>query len=65
MMKNDFFFMLKALFVLKIFILLSRLFGYIRKRFDKEEAMVNFKIYVVRDWTTNNYNTHITQYLKK
>ena len=64
MMKNDFFFMLKALFVLKIFILLSRLFGYIRKRFDKE-AMVNFKIYVVRDWTTNNYNTHITQYLKK
>ena len=27
--------------------------------------MVNFKMYDVTDWTTNNYNTHITQYLKK
>ena len=27
--------------------------------------MVSFKIYDVTDWTTNNYNTHIAQYLKK
>ena len=27
--------------------------------------MVNFKIYDVTDWTTNIYNTHIAQYLKK
>ena len=30
-----------------------------------KKAMVNFKIYYVTDWTTNNYNTHIAQYLKK
>ena len=45
--------MLKALFVLDIFTFLSRLFGYLEKRFDKK-AMVNFKIYNVTDWTTNN-----------
>ena len=27
--------------------------------------MVNFKSYDVTDWTTNNYNVHIVQYLKK
>ena len=27
--------------------------------------MVNFKIYDVTYWETNNYNTHIAQYLKK
>ena len=27
--------------------------------------MVNFKIYDMIDWTTNNYNTNIVQYLKK
>ena len=27
--------------------------------------MVNFKIYDVTDWTANNYNTHITQSVKK
>ena len=26
--------------------------------------MVNFKIYDVTDWTTNNRNTYITQYLR-
>ena len=56
--------MWKALFVLKIFKFLYWLFGYIEKRFDKK-AKVNFKIYDVADWTTNNYNTHIAQYLKK
>ena len=27
-------------------------------------AKVTFKIYDVTDWTTNNYNIHIAQYLK-
>ena len=27
--------------------------------------MVNFKIYDITEWTTNNYNTHIVHYLKK
>ena len=26
--------------------------------------MINFKIYEVTDWTTNSYNTNVTQYLK-
>ena len=63
-MKNAFYFLLIALFVLKVFTILSRLFGYVEKRFDKK-AMVNCKIYDVTDWTTNNYNTHIIQYRKK
>ena len=29
------------------------------------KAMVNVKIYDVINWEANNYNTHITQYLKK
>ena len=28
------------------------------------EAMVNFKIYDITDWETNNYDTHFVQYLK-
>ena len=63
-MKYAFYFMLIALFVLKVFTFLSRLFGYVEKRFDKK-AMVNFKIYDVTDQTTNNYSTHIVQYRKK
>ena len=26
---------------------------------------INFKIYDVTNWITDNYNTHIVQYLKK
>ena len=37
--------------------ILSRLFGYTRKQLDKT-SKVNFKIYDVRNWKTNNYNTH-------
>ena len=29
------------------------------------KTTVNFKTRDVTDWTTDNYNTHITQYLKK
>ena len=64
MMKNAIYLMLKVLFVYEMFTFLSWLFGYIEKRLTKK-AMVNFKIYDVTDWTSNNYNKHIAQYLKK
>ena len=54
-MKNAFYFMLKALFVLEIF----TLFGYVEKRLDNK-ADVNFKIYDVTDWATNNYNIYFS-----
>ena len=54
-MKNAFYFMLKALFVLEIF----TLFGYVEKRLDKK-VDVNFKIYDVTDWATNNYNIYFS-----
>ena len=64
MMKIIFYLMLKALFVLEIFTFLSWLFGFLKKRRDKE-VKVNSKIYDVIDWTTNNFNTNIALYLKK
>ena len=57
-MKNAFYFIVKALFVFERFTCLSWPFGYEEKRLDKE-AIDNFKIYDVKEWTTNNYNTHI------
>ena len=36
-------------------------FGHVGKRLDKK-ASVNFKIYEVTIWETNNYNTHTAQY---
>ena len=36
------------------------LFGYVEIRLDKK-AKVNFNIYNVTDWTTNNCHTHIAQ----
>ena len=63
-MKNAFYFILKAYFVLEIFTFLSRLFGHVEKRFNIK-AVVNFKIYDVTDWTASNCNTDIVQYLKK
>ena len=56
--------MLKVIFVLEIFTFLSWLFDYVEKCLDKK-AMVNFRIYDATDWTKNNYNVHIHQYLKK
>ena len=64
LMKNVFYFTIKALFILEIFTFLSWLFGYVEKWLDNE-AMVNFKIYDVTDWTASNYNIHTTKYLKK
>ena len=54
-MKNAFYFMLKALFVLEIFTFLFLLFGFREKRLDKKTKDY-FKIYDVTDWTVNNYN---------
>ena len=54
MMKNAFYFIIKALFVLKIFKFLSWLFDHVEKRLDK----VNFEIYDVAAWLTNKCNTY-------
>ena len=64
MMKNDFYFSLKAFFVLKIFKILSWRFRYIEKRLDWKDT-INFKFNDVTTCLTNNYNTHIVQYLTK
>ena len=56
MMKNEKF--------LRYFCFFHDFFGYVENRLDKK-AKVNFKIYVVLDWPTNNFNTYIVSYLKK
>ena len=40
------------------------LFGHAEKLLDKK-AKVNLKIYKVTNRETNNYNTHLAQYLQK
>ena len=64
MMKNAFYFMLKALFLIEIFTFLYCIFGNLEKRLDKK-TMVNFKIHDVTYWITNVCNINIAQYLKK
>ena len=62
MMTNAFYFALKALYLLKIFKFLSwHLDNVEEKRLD----WVNLKIYDATNWETNNWNTHIVQYLEK
>ena len=63
-MKNAFYFILKALFILKLFKFLSWLFGHVEKT-AWLKYKVNFKIYDATNWLTNNYNTHTAQYLTK
>ena len=63
MIKNAFHLMLRALFILEIFTILSWLFGYAGKRLDKK-AIVNYKIYEVADWAGNSFHKHIALYLK-
>ena len=53
-MKNAFYFILKALSVLKIFKFLSWLFGHVGKT-AWLERQVNFEIYDVTPWLTKNY----------
>ena len=55
--------MLEALFVIKIFKLLFRLF-HVRKRFGKK-ANVNFKIYDVTDWTKNIFHISIVSNISR
>ena len=55
MIKNAFEFTLKSLFVLKILLFLSRLFGNVETRLD-QKYKVNFKIY---DFTTGKQLTGI------
>ena len=64
MMKNAFYFNLKALFVLKVFKFWPDFSDHARKRLDKK-AKVNFQIYGASYLETNNYNTHIAEYFKK
>ena len=64
MMKNDFYFTSKALFILKMFKFLSWLFGLVAKRLDKKDK-VNFRFYDVTTWLINNRNTGIAQYVVK
>ena len=56
MLKNAFYFILKAPFVLKIVKFLSWTFGHEKKRLDEKDK-VNFEIYDVTAWLTNNCNT--------
>ena len=51
MMKKTFYFIFKALFVLKIFNFFPDFFDHVGKRFDKK-ANVNFVIYDVTTWKT-------------
>ena len=64
MMKNIFYFTLKALFVLETFQFSFWIFGHVEKWRNKK-AKVNFEIYDVTNWTTNNFDTYIARYLKK
>ena len=64
MMRIVIYFTLKALFVLEILKFLPCLFGYVEKWLDKK-VKVNFKIYDVKFWETNDYNTHIIQSLRE
>ena len=58
-MKNAFYFILKLFRSQDIYI-----FDFVEKRLDKK-GKVNFKICGVTNYETRNYNTYITQYLKK
>ena len=62
-MNDAFYFILKALFILKIFFFFLDFFS-CRKTRDKQ-AKVNFKIYDVSAWETNYCNKHIARYLNK
>ena len=64
MIKHAFHFILKALFILKIFKFLSWLFDHVEKT-TWLEWKVNFKIHDITTWLTNNCNTYISHHLRK
>ena len=53
MMKNAFYFNLKALTVVKITKFLSWLFDHVEKRLDLRDK-INFEMYYLITWETNN-----------
>ena len=61
-MNNAFYFILKALFVLKIFKFFVLTFWACRENGFIRKIIL---IYDVTAWLTINYNTHIAQYLTK
>ena len=61
-MKNVFCFTLNHFLFLSYLNFCPDFFGYVVKRLDKK-AKVAFKNYGI-NWQTNNYNTHIAQYLR-
>ena len=64
MMKNDFYFTLKAFFVLKMFKFFSQIFRLVEKT-TWLERWLNFKIHDFTTWLSDNFNTHIAKYLTK
>ena len=54
----------KRLLFLRYLYFWTDFFGNVGKRLEKE-AKIDFKIYDVKDWETNNCNTHFAKYLKK
>ena len=63
LMKIAFYFILKALFILKMFKRLSWLFDNVKKtRIDCQDK-VNCRIHDITTWLTNNYGTQIDQCL--
>ena len=62
MKKNAFYFILKALFAVKIFRFLSGLFGHAGKA-TRLESNVNLEVHDFTPWFRNNFN--IVQYLTK
>ena len=63
MVKNAFYFTLKAFFILKIFKFLYWLFGHAEKCLIKKISLI-LKIMTSQPREKNNCNTHIAQYLK-
>ena len=64
-MKDPLYFELNAFFILKLFGFLNRLFFVnVGKQLEKK-SKINFKIYEIKDWETNNCNTPIACYLKR
>ena len=62
-MKNAFYFILKALFILRYLSFCPGFCGQVGKWLDRK-AKVNSKIYDVTTWETNFYNVHIAQHLR-
>ena len=60
--KNPLEMMTNALFLLNIFKFLSWHLDIVE---EKRLDWVNLKIYDATNWETNNWNTHIVQYLEK